>query len=143
MKGKSGMRTLEIAAKRENLEKVISFINDLLKENGCSAKEQIKIEVTVEEIFVNIASHAYAPGTGNAVINAEVSGEPKTLTMIFEDGGARYDPVAKEDPDITLPISERKVGGLGIFLVKKNMDYVNYEYKDGKNILTLKKVING
>lgn len=137
------MRTLEIAAKRENLEKVISFINDLLKENGCSAKEQRKIEVTVEEIFVNIASYAYAPRTGNAVINAEVRGEPKTLTMIFEDGGARYDPVAKEDPDITLPISERKVGGLGIFLVKKNMDYVNYEYKDGKNILTLKKVING
>lgn len=137
------MRTLEIAAKRENLEKVISFINDLLKENGCSAKEQRKIEVTVEEIFVNIASYAYAPGTGNAVINAEVSGEPKTLTMIFEDGGARYDPVAKEDPDITLPISERKVGGLGIFLVKKNMDHVSYEYKDGKNVLTLKKVING
>lgn len=137
------MRTLEIAAKRENLEKVISFINDLLKENGCSVKEQRKIEVTVEEIFVNIASYAYAPGTGNAVINAEVSGEPKTLTMIFEDGGARYDPVAKEDPDITLPISERKVGGLGIFLVKKNMDHVSYEYKDGKNVLTLKKVING
>ena len=63
------------------------------------------------------------------------------MTLTFIDNGKPYDPLKKADPDITLPANERPIGGLGIFMVKKTMDDVNYEYADGKNILRLKKNI--
>ena len=72
-------------------------------------------------------------------ITADVSGDPKTLTVVFADSGIPFDPLAKEDPDITIPTAQRNIGGLGIFLVKDNMDDVTYRYADGKNILTIKK----
>lgn len=136
------MRTLEIEARTENLDEVIGFIDGVLEEYGCPMKTQLQIELTVEEVFINIASYAYAPNIGNAKISVEVNGETAAVTMIFEDSGIPYDPLAKEDPDVTLPVSERGIGGLGIFLVKKNMNDVKYEYRDGKNILTLTKSLN-
>ena len=72
-------------------------------------------------------------------MRVEVSEEPVTVMITFVDHGIPYDPLAKEDPDIKLPADEREVGGLGIFMTKKIMDDVTYTYKDGKNILTLKK----
>ena len=93
-----------------------------------------------EEIFVNIANYAYGKSTGFAEILAEVkNGE---ITIVFKDGGIRYNPLAKEDPDITLSAEDRAIGGLGIFLVKKNMDSVFYENKDGKNIFTITKKLD-
>ncbi|MBQ3842031.1 MAG: ATP-binding protein [Ruminiclostridium sp.] len=136
------IRTLDIEARRENLDDVIGFIDALLEDSGCPMKTQLQTELAVEEIFINIASYAYEPDIGKAKISAGVSGEPPVMTMVFEDSGVPYDPLAKEDPDITLPAKERRVGGLGILLVKKNMDDVKYEYRDGKNILTLTKYIN-
>ena len=136
------MRTLEIDAITENLDEVIGFIDGVLEENDCPMKIQLQIELTVEEVFINIASYAYAPQIGTAKISVDVDGDKADVTMIFEDSGVPYDPLAKEDPDITLPASERGIGGLGIFLVKKNMNDVKYEYKDGKNVLTLTKSLN-
>ena len=104
-------------------------------------KAQMQISVAVEEIFVNIASYAYAPDKGSATVCVEVSGDPVTVTITFVDRGVPYDPLAKEDPDVTLSADERGIGGLGIFMTKKIMDDVAYEYRDGKNILTLKKNI--
>ena len=102
----------------------------------------MQIELAIEEIFVNIASYAYPSGSGDVTITADVSGVPKTLTVAFQDSGTPFDPLAKEDPDITLPIEQRRIGGLGIFLVKEYMDDVSYRYADGKNILTIKKVLD-
>ena len=136
------MRTLEIDAITENLDEVIGFIDGVLEENDCPMKIQLQIELTVEEVFINIASYAYAPQIGTAKISVDVDGDKADVTMVFEDSGGPYDPLAKEDPDITLPASERGIGGLGIFLVKKNMNDVKYEYKDGKNVLTLTKSLN-
>ncbi len=136
------MRTLEIDAITENLDEVIGFIDGVLEENDCPMKIQLQIELTVEEVFINIASYAYAPQIGTAKISVDVDGDKADVTMVFEDSGVPYDPLAKEDPDITLPASERGIGGLGIFLVKKNMNDVKYEYKDGKNVLTLTKSLN-
>ena len=102
-------------------------------------KAQMQIGVAVEEIFINIASYAYAPDKGKAKVRVEVPGDPVTVSVTFVDHGIPYDPVAKEDPDVSLPAADRDVGGLGIFMTKKIMDDVAYEYKDGQNILTLKK----
>lgn len=130
---------LEIDASRENLADVQTFVEEHLENADCPMKAQMQIGIAVEEIFVNIASYAYNPEKGNATVRVEVSEEPVTVTVTFIDHGVPYDPLAKADPDVTLTAEERGIGGLGIFMTKKLMDDVAYEYRDGKNILTLKK----
>ena len=102
----------------------------------------MQIDVAVEEIFVNISSYAYNPEIGPATIKIEIMEEPLSVIISFMDNGKQYDPLAKPDPDVKLPLKERKKGGLGIFMVKKTMDNVTYEYKEGQNILTITKSIS-
>ncbi|WP_035767165.1 ATP-binding protein [Butyrivibrio sp. NC2002] len=133
------MRQLDIEAKVENLNEVLAFVDEQIEEVGCSMKIQMQIDVAVEEIFVNIAHYAYSPETGNATIRVEIIKEPLSAVLTFIDNGVPYDPLAKEDPDVSLSAEERQIGGLGIFMVKKSMDDVEYEYKNGQNILRIKK----
>lgn len=135
------MKELTIEAKDENLNTVIAFVDELLEEQECSIKHQMQIDIAVEEIFVNISHYAYQPEVGPATIRVEVTQNPLVVSLTFIDHGIPYDPLKKADPDITLPAEERGIGGLGIFMVKKSMDDIQYEYKDGKNILTIKKNI--
>ncbi|MBO4676328.1 MAG: anti-sigma factor antagonist [Oscillospiraceae bacterium] len=130
---------MEIEATDENLSAVQSFVEEQLEAVGCAPRAQMQIGVAVEEIFINIAHYAYAPDKGKATVRVEVSDDPVTVTITFVDHGVPYDPLAKPDPDVALPAGERPVGGLGIFLTKKLMDDVSYEYRNGQNILTLKK----
>ena len=130
---------LEIDAEQENLEEVQTFVEERLEGTDCPMKAMMQINVAVEEIFINIASYAYAPEKGKAKVKVEVSDDPIAVTITFMDHGIPYDPLEREDPDVTLPAEERDVGGLGIFMTKQFMDDVAYEYKDGQNILTLKK----
>ncbi len=132
-------KELDVEANVNKLRTVISFIDKQLEAVSCPMRAQFQIELSVEEIFVNIASYAYSPGTGMAQIKTIISADPPEAEITFIDRGMRYDPLAKDDPDVTLPASQRKVGGLGIFLTKKNMDSVSYEYRDECNILVLKK----
>ncbi|MBR5088967.1 MAG: ATP-binding protein [Ruminiclostridium sp.] len=133
------MTQLDIEALKENLPQVLEFVGAALDEIGCGHKPRFQIETAVEEVFVNIASYAYDPETGPATIRVETSKEPLSVIMSFIDHGKPYDPLAKPDVDLDRPMKERKKGGLGIFMVKKSMDGVNYEYKDSQNILTLTK----
>ena len=130
---------LELEAVTENLEEVQSFVEDHLEASDCALKARTQIGVAVEEIFVNIANYAYHPQKGNATVRVEVSEKPVCVTITFLDHGVPYDPLAKDDPDVTLSAQERDIGGLGIFMTKQLMDDVAYTYKDGQNILTLKK----
>ena len=98
----------------------------------------MQIEVIVEEVFVNIAHYAYAPGTGPATVRFRADGAG-AAELTFIDRGAPYDPLARPDPDVTLSAEERPIGGLGIFMVKKSMDDMRYAYRDGRNILTIQK----
>ena len=132
---------LEIEADKDKLPEVLDFINAHLEGADCPMKPQMQIDVAVEEIFVNIASYAYGQDMGKATVRIEVSDEPIAVTITFIDNGIPYDPLAKEDPDITLSAEERQIGGLGIFMVKNTMDDVIYEYQNGQNILKLKKNI--
>ncbi len=135
------MKELKIDATIQNLDEVLAFLDGELEAMECEMKEQIQLEVAVEEIFVNIASYAYAPSTGYALIQIEELGDPKRIQITFIDEGVPYDPLAKEDPDVTLSAEERQIGGLGIYMVKKSMDKMTYEYKDNKNVLTIEKNI--
>ena len=128
-----------LEAVNENLPDVLRFVESHLEETGCSAKEMMEFQVAVEEIFVNIASYAYAPQIGDAVIRMGISHDKSSAEITFCDRGIPYDPLARQDPDLSLPAQDREIGGLGIFMTRKLMDEIQYEYRDGFNILTLKK----
>lgn len=133
------MYELEIAAEIEKLPEVLAFLEQHLEEVDCPPKAQMQIAIAVEEIFVNIAHYAYAPKTGMASVRLELSSEPASAVITFLDRGVPFDPLAKPDPDVTLSAEDREIGGLGIFMTKKTMDDVRYEYRDGQNILKLEK----
>ena len=131
------MRTLTVPAETEQLDAVTAFTEAYLETLGCPVKTRMQIALSVEEIFVNVANYAYGAGGGEAELR--LSYEEGVLTVSLLDSGAPYDPLAKPDPDVTLPADERPIGGLGIFLVKKNMDGVRYRYENGRNVLTMTK----
>lgn len=133
------MKELTVDAKTENLSRVLEFVDEELEKSGCSMRSMMQMDIAVEEIFVNIANYAYTPESGKAVIRVDTANDPNRVTVIFKDTGTPYDPLAKEDPDITLSSEERKIGGLGIYMAKKSVDDIKYEYKNGENILSIRK----
>ena len=133
------MKELTLEAKVDSLPQVLAFVDEYLESLDCSMKVQMQIDVAVEEIYVNVASYAYAPKTGSVTITLETEDAPRSVTITFTDSGIPYNPLSKEDPDVTLSAEERKIGGLGIYMVKKSMDSVDYRYIDGQNILTIQK----
>ena len=133
------MKELTIAATVENIETVTSFVNEQLEALDCPMKAQIQIDIAIDELFGNIAHYAYNPDVGSATVQVEVTQDPLAVIITFIDNGVPYDPLAGADPDITLSAEQRTSGGLGIYMVKKSMDEITYEYKDGKNILSIKK----
>ena len=133
------MKSITVEAKIENVDKVTEFVNEVLEEKECPLKVQMQLDVAIDEIFGNIAYYAYGKGRGNATIQIEMEDNPPKITLTFIDQGIPYNPLESKDLDITLDIEDREIGGLGIFLVKKTMDELSYEYVDGQNILTMKK----
>ena len=133
------MKELTVAAVVQNLDTVTDFVNEQLDLMGCPMKIQMKIAVVIDEVFSNIAQYAYPNGGGDVTVCVESLAQPAGMSMTFIDKGLYYDPLQKEDPDITLGINERQVGGLGVFMIKKLMDDIRYEYKDEQNILTIRK----
>ena len=133
------MKELTIAATVENIEIVTDFVNEQLEALDCPMKFQMQIDIAIDELFGNIAHYAYHPEVGNATVQVEVTEEPLAVIVTFIDRGVPYDPLKAEEPDITLSAEERQTGGLGIYMVRKSMDEINYEYRDGKNILSIKK----
>ncbi|MBR6089771.1 MAG: ATP-binding protein [Anaerolineaceae bacterium] len=132
-------REIEVDAVIASLARVGEFVESYLSEIGCPMKAIMQINIAVDEIFTNIASYAYDKRTGKAAIKIGYDKEASEFWITFTDSGKPYDPMAKEDPDITLSAAEREIGGLGIFMAKKLMDEITYEYRDEKNILTMKK----
>ncbi len=137
------MKELTVDAKIENIEQVTSFVNEILEGYDCPMKAMTQIDIAIDELFGNIANYAYHPNTGSATVRIEVIEKPMAVVITFVDNGIPYDPLANADPDVTKSAEEREIGGLGIYLVKKSMDEITYEYKDGKNILKIKKKIEG
>ena len=133
------MKELTVAATVENIATVTDFVNEQLEALDCPMKAQMQIDIAIDEIFSNIAYYAYKTEVGNATVRVEVCEEPLAVMITFIDQGMPYDPLQKKDPDTSLSAEEREIGGLGIYMVKKSMDGINYEYKNGQNILTIKK----
>ena len=133
------MKTLTVPAERNELDTVQGFVDEALDQVPCTPETRLQLQIAVEELFVNIASYAYAPNRGEAVIGCQVEQEPPSITIQFRDWGKPFNPLAKEDADITLSAEDRKIGGLGIYMVKNSMDDVRYQYENGQNVLTIRK----
>ena len=152
-------KNLKILAVVDNLAQVLENVDAQLETENCPMKIQMQVDIAVEELFVNIANYAYTPDTGDADILIETLNtcpipeeyrkglsekdlKGKWLRITLSDSGVPFDPLQKDDPDIALSAQERRVGGLGIFMVKKSMDHMYYEYKDGKNHISIIKKLS-
>ena len=133
------MRELTVPATINNVETVTDFVNGQLEEAGCPVKTQMQLDVAIDELFSNIAHYAHDPGSGMATVQVDLEEDPPAAIVTFLDQGRPYNPLAKEDPDVSLAARDRPTGGLGIFLVKRIMDDVSYEYREGYNVLRIRK----
>lgn len=121
------------------LDDVLAFTEEQLEAAECPMKLVMPLCVAIEEMFVNVAHYAYPGGTGSVKYSIEPDGN--AVTFRLTDSGIPFDPLSRPDPDTTLPAEQRKIGGLGIFMMKKTMDEVHYGRSDGENILTMKKAL--
>ena len=133
------MKNITLDAKVDKLDEVLAFVDEALEEAECPMKAQMQIDVAVEEIFVNVASYAYQGEDGTVTVEVDILEDPVRVAITFIDEGMPYNPLEKEDPDVTLSAEEREIGGLGIFIVKKTMDNVVYDRREEKNIFTIEK----
>ena len=135
------VKELTVEATLDNIPEVTAFVDARLEELDCPMKVQMQIDIAIDELFSNIARYAYKGKSGNATVRLETEKSPAGIKITFIDSGVPYNPLEQEDPDITLSAEDRPIGGLGIFVVKKTMDDMSYEYRNGKNILCIKKRI--
>lgn len=133
------MNEMTVEATPENIQVITAFVDEQLEQYDCPMKAQAQIDIAIDELFGNIVRYAYHPEIGSATVQVEVVPEPLAVVITFIDQGKPYDPLAKEDPNVTLSAEEREIGGLGIYIVKKSMNDITYEYKDGRNILKIRK----
>ena len=133
------MKEITVDAMIENMNTVTAFVDDFLDQIACPMKSRIQINIVIDEIFGNICHYAYKDSVGAVTVRVESGNTPKAVFLTFTDNGIPYKPLDTEDPDITSSSEERKIGGLGIYLVKKNMDEMKYEYVNQQNRLWMEK----
>lgn len=130
---------MQLKADVANLPQVNAFVDSLLAQQTVSPQKRFQLDIAVEEIFVNIAHYAYGAERGDVIIEGCLQSESSRLELIFIDYGTPYNPLKRQEPDLTLRLEERQGGGLGIFLARKNVDSMQYEYRDGCNRLMISK----
>ncbi len=134
-------QVLKIPAELGRMDEVLDFVSSLIDPHGPTPQARTQLRMAMEELYVNVAHYAYPAGGGWAEVRGSVEDGVATLRLV--DGGVPFDPLAKPDPDVTLPGEDRGIGGLGIYMVKSTMDEVEYEHRDGCNQLTIRKRICG
>lgn len=139
------MRKLSVPASLDSLEKIGTYVVRAAAEAGLDARGAYNLRLAVDEVATNIISYGYGEEGGDMTLRGEIS--PASLTIVLEDRGIPFDPLAKEPPaeeDLARPLEERQIGGLGIYLVLKGVDSFRYEYAEGcnRNIFEMKLVPN-
>ncbi len=135
------MKEITIPAEIGHIAEAVDFVNGYLEALDCGLRAQTQIDVAMDEILSNVAHYAYPDGKGEVTVRFECDPAERVAELTFLDRGIPYNPLQTAEPDVTLPAEQRMVGGLGIFLVKKTMDAMAYEYRDGMNILTVRKAL--
>jgi len=130
------MRIKKLPAELSNLHELLAFITGMAGESGLTSEALNRLELVAEEALVNIIRHAYplSPGEVEVRLSAEVG---PSLVVEIRDSGVAFDPLQKPDPDISAGLDERKVGGLGVFMMHKMADRLTYRRDQNQNVLTL------
>ena len=126
----------------QQVPQLAEFVDMVCEEVGMDMAVAIQMNLAMEEAVVNVMDYAYPEGV-KGYVDIEVWADEQWLTFVITDSGKPFDPTTKGEVDITLSAEERDIGGLGIYLVRQMMDSIGYEYKDGHNVLTLKKKVKG
>lgn len=135
------MSEITVEAVKENLSKIIAFVDEELGNIDCPPKANAQINICIDEIFGNIVRYAYGSGTGYSTVLLHIEEAKRLITLTFIDEGMPFDPLSVAEPDITLPLEERPIGGLGLLMVRSMVDSMEYRREDGRNVLTLRKHI--
>ena len=135
------MKEITLEATLENITRVTAWIDEALEALDCPLKAQMQIDIAIDELFGNIAHYAYSGKTGMVTVRFDHDAVANAVSITFIDQGVPFDPLLQDDPDTTLGADERKIGGLGIFLVRKTMDSVSYARREDRNILNIRKTI--
>ncbi|MCD8104577.1 MAG: ATP-binding protein [Lachnospiraceae bacterium] len=138
-------REMRFEAVVADIGRATEFVDQYLEEQDCPMKAQMQIDIAIDELFGNIVHYAYPQGSGPVWVRVGIEPDSecagRVIVLTFRDCGIPYDPLSRKDPDTTLSLEEREPGGLGIYMVKKSMDALSYEYKDGQNVLAVSKII--
>lgn len=132
---------LRLKAVIENVDLLTDFVNEQLEGMDCSRRAMTQIDIALDELFSNVCNYAYGEGEGHVTVYVDETEDGKSARITLADAGIPFDPLAQDDPDVTLGLHDRAIGGLGIFMVKRTMDDVSYEYRDGLNMLTVIKAL--
>ena len=133
------MKEITLKAVIENIPLATAFVDEALEEVGCSMKAQMQIDVAMDELFCNVARYADGSEEGDATVQFDFDMSTRTASITLIDSGKPFDPLSVTEPDTTSSAADRPIGGLGIFLVRKTMDEMSYQYLDGRNRLTIRK----
>ena len=131
-------KDLSLIAHISNLHIFLDQMEEDMLTQGVDYSKSINVSVACEEIFTNICSYAYQKDNEEMMISYEITND-EAIQITFIDSGIAFNPLEYKEPDISQSADERKIGGLGIFIVKNSMDELNYSRIDGKNIFTIKK----
>lgn len=127
---------VKTAASLENLEELVAHVSGSARDAGLDTKRISEIQIATEEALVNVMSYAYGSGQGEVEVACGAAGADDFVIEIT-DGGEPFDPLSMAEPDTSADVFERKIGGLGILLIRKLMDEVRYRREGGRNILTM------
>ncbi len=134
------MKEICLKATIENMKEVFDFIEtELAGTEGCSRADILKIHMMVDELFVNVASYAYGEDEGDVTVGVDIDGDLAIIS--FTDSGVPYNPLNQAAPNVELATRDRKKGGLGVYMVRNTVDDIQYEYRDGKNIVRIYKKV--
>jgi len=130
------MQSIQFPAKFEFLDEIRDFVGDIARAGGFGSKEVYGVQLATDEAASNIIEHAYE-GVSDGVLELSCGMQGNTIKIILVDHGEPFDPSEVPMPDLKADLSERKIGGLGIFLMRKLMDEVHYDSQPGNNSNTL------
>ena len=137
----SNMDEIILKSNLDNLNPLLVTVEDLLEDKRISTKSKLQLELIIEELFVNICNYAYEK-EGQVKIQYGLFENPLRIVMNFIDEGVEFNPLNKEKPDLTLDADQREIGGLGLTIVRKNVDKLDYKYENNQNILTIEKIFD-